>query len=247
LCGVTTVENLHALAEFASFNPLDATDWLRLFGPAALFGVWFILFAETGLMAGFFLPGDSLLFIAGVIAAGLLTDQGLELSIVPLLIGATIAAIAGAQLGHWFGARYGTKLFNKPNSRFFKREYVDKAEHYFSKFGPRKAVVLARFIPIVRTFMNPVAGVLEMPAKQFLLWNIIGAVLWVDGIILAGYFLADTIIAAIGGPEHIDKYIIPLVLVIVAISLIPVLIEVIRERKARKRLAAEQALSDLAA
>jgi membrane-associated protein len=245
LCGVTTVENLQALAEFASFNPLDATDWLRLFGPAALFGVWFILFAETGLMAGFFLPGDSLLFIAGVIAAGLLTDQGLELSIVPLLIGSTISAIAGAQLGHWLGAKYGRRLFSKPNSRFFKAEYVTKAEHYFEKFGPRKAVVLARFIPIVRTFMNPVAGVLEMPAKQFLVWNIIGAVLWVDGIILAGYLLADQIIAAIGGPEHIDKYIIPLVLVIVAISLIPVFIEIIRERRERKRLAAQETFTKI--
>ena len=243
---MTTVENLHALAEFASFNPLDATDWLKLFGPAALFGVWFILFAETGLMAGFFLPGDLLLFIAGVIAAGMIPLDGATLPIVPLLIGSTIAAIAGAQLGHWLGAKYGTKLFNKPNSRFFKAEYVHKAEHYFEKFGPRKAVVLARFIPIVRTFMNPVAGVLEMPAKQFFVWNAIGAVLWVDGIILAGYFLADTIITAIGGPEHVDKYIIPLVLLIVGISLIPIFIEVIRERKA-KRLAARQALSDISA
>jgi membrane-associated protein len=239
---VTTVENLHALAEFASFNPLDATDWLRLFGPAALFGVWFILFAETGLMAGFFLPGDSLLFIAGVIAAGLLTEQGLTLSIVPLLIGSTIAAIAGAQLGHWLGAKYGRRLFAKPDARLFKAEYVLKAEHYFTKFGPRKAVVLARFIPIVRTFMNPVAGVLGMPAKQFLLWNTVGAILWVDGIILAGYLLADTIIEAIGGPEHIDKYIIPLVLLIVALSLIPVFIEVARDRRARRNGTAEQAV-----
>lgn len=218
----------------ASFNPLNARDWLELFGSFAVYGVWFILFAETGLMIGFFLPGDSLLFVAGVFATAALAEQGIQLNIWALLIGGPIFAILGAQLGHWLGARYGRALFNKPNSRFFKQEYVTKAEHYFQKFGPRRAVVLARFIPIVRTFMNPVAGVLGMPARQFLVWNIIGAIVWVDGILLAGYLLADRIIAAIGGAEHIDRYIIPFVLIIVAISLIPIFIEIIRERRAKK-------------
>lgn len=237
------VNTIHsAIAGAASFNPLDATDWLRLFGKFAIYGVWFILFAETGLLAGFFLPGDSLLFVAGVFASDFLAGQGFQLNIWALLIGGPIFAVLGAQTGYWLGARYGRKLFDKPNSRFFKQEYVHKAEHYFQKFGPRRAVVLARFIPIVRTFMNPVAGVLGMPAKQFLLWNIVGGVLWVDGVLLAGYLLAKQIINAIGGPEQIDKYIVPFVLVIVLISAIPIFIEIARERRARRRARSQSEL-----
>ncbi len=231
LAGVSTY---HAVADIVSFNPLNAKDWLILFGSFAVYGVWFILFAETGLMAGFFLPGDSLLFVAGVFASDFLAGEGIKLNIWGLLIGGPIAAVIGAQLGHWLGARYGRKLFDKPNSRFFRQEYVAKAEHYFQKFGPRRAIVLARFIPIVRTFMNPVAGVLGMPAKQFFVWNVVGAFLWVDGILLAGYLLAEQIINAIGGPEKIDKYILPFVFIIVFISAIPIFIEIIRERRKRR-------------
>jgi membrane-associated protein len=113
---------------------------------------------------------------------------------------------------------------------------VEKAEYYFEKFGPAKAVVLARFIPIVRTFLNPVAGVLGMPAKTFFLWNVVGGVIWTDGIILGGYFLADSIYDAIG--DHVDRYILPVVALIVLISVMPILIEIIRERRARRRAAA---------
>jgi membrane-associated protein len=181
------------------------------------------------------LPGDSLLFVAGVFASDFLASEGIQLNIWGLLIGGPIAAIIGAQLGHWLGARYGRRLFDKPNSRFFRQEYVAKAEHYFQKFGPRRAIVLARFIPIVRTFMNPVAGVLGMPAKQFFVWNVIGAIVWVDGILLAAYFAAEQIVTAIGGPEKIDKYILPFIFVIVFLSALPIFIEIIRERRARKR------------
>jgi membrane-associated protein len=132
-------------------------------------------------------------------------------------------------------------MFEKPDSRLFKREYVEKAEYYFQKFGPAKAVVLARFIPIVRTFLNPVAGVLGMPAKQFFVWNVVGAILWTDGIILAGYLLADQIYAAIG--TEIDKYILPFVALIILISVLPILIEIIRDRRARKAAAAVGALA----
>jgi membrane-associated protein len=125
-------------------------------------------------------------------------------------------------------------MFDRPESRLFKREYVEKAEYYFNKFGPAKAVVLARFIPIVRTFLNPVAGVLEMPARQFLLWNIVGGVLWTDGVILAGYYLADQIVKVIP-PEKIDSYILPVVALIVLISALPIFIEVVRDRRARRR------------
>jgi membrane-associated protein len=224
------VDNARALAEQLALNPLDPKSLLQTFG---LFGVWAILFAETGLLVGFFFPGDSLLFLAGV-AASPVADAllGTRMSLPGLLIGAPICAILGAQLGHWLGARYGRKMFDKPNSRLFKREYVEKAEYYFEKFGPAKAVVLARFIPIVRTFLNPVAGVLGMPARQFLLWNIVGAILWTDGIILVGYLLADKIAEAVG--DKIDRYILPVVVLIVVISVLPIIIEIIRERKKKR-------------
>jgi membrane-associated protein len=224
-----------ALTEQLALNPLDPKDLLQTFG---LYGVWAILFAETGLLVGFFFPGDSLLFLAGVAASPVaesIFGDGARMSLIGLLIGAPICAIVGAQFGHFLGARYGRRMFEKPDSRLFKREYVEKAEYYFEKFGPAKAVVLARFIPIVRTFLNPVAGTLGMPARKFLLWNVIGALLWTDGIILVGYLLARQIYDAIG--DKIDHYILPVVALIVLISVLPIGIEMLRERKAKRRAA----------
>ncbi|WP_430779712.1 DedA family protein [Actinoplanes sp. G11-F43] len=224
--------DIQALTEQLALNPMDPKDLLSAFG---LPGVLAILFAETGLLAGFFFPGDSLLFLAGVAAsevANSIFGDGAQLSIVGLLIGAPICAIVGAQFGHWLGARYGRRMFDKPDSKLFKKEYVEKAEYYFEKFGPAKAVVLARFIPIVRTFLNPVAGTLGMPAKQFFLWNVVGAILWTDGIILIGYLLAEQIYAAIG--DQIDHYILPVVVLIVLVSVLPIGIEILRERRAKK-------------
>ena len=226
-------EKVRALSDGLALNPLNAKELLKAFG---LFGVWAIMFAETGLMIGFFLPGDSLLFLAGVAASPVAGEiVGVRLPLVGLLIGAPICAIAGAQLGHFFGARYGPRLFERPNSRFFKREYVEKAEYYFEKFGPAKAVVLARFIPIVRTFLNPVAGVLEMPARRFFVWNVIGGILWTDGILLAGYALARQIIKVIP-PEKIDTYLLPVVVVIVLLSATPIFIEIVRSRRTRRNV-----------
>ncbi|MGA5305525.1 DedA family protein [Nucisporomicrobium flavum] len=222
-----------ALTEQLALNPMDPKDLLHTFG---LIGVWVILFAETGLLVGFFFPGDSLLFLAGVAAspvADSIFGDGTRISIAGLLIGAPLCAIIGAQLGHLLGAKYGRRMFDRPDSKLFKREYVEKAEYYFEKFGPAKAVVLARFIPIVRTFLNPVAGTLGMSARKFLLWNVVGAILWCDGVILLGYLLAQKIYDTIG--DKIDRYILPVVALIVLISVLPILIEVLRERRAKKR------------
>lgn len=234
-----TAEKTRALAEQLAINPLDPKELVKTFG---LIGVWVIMFAETGLLVGFFFPGDSLLFLAGVAAspvADAIFGAGTKVSIAGLLIGAPICAIAGAQLGHYLGARYGRRMFDRPDSRLFKREYVEKAEFYFNKYGPAKAVILARFIPIVRTFLNPVAGMLGMPAKKFLLWNIIGGLLWTDGVILGGYFLADQIIKVID-PADIDRYILPVVALIIFISVLPIFFEILRDR--RHRRAAAEAL-----
>ncbi len=237
---VDNADNARFIVDTLAINPLDPKE---LITAAGLFGIWGILFAETGLLVGFFFPGDSLLFLAGVAASSVaeqIFGDGVSLSLPGLLIGAPIAAIVGAQLGHWLGAKYGRRMFERPESRLFKTEYVDKAEFYFKKYGPAKAVVLARFIPIVRTFLNPVAGMLGMPARQFFVWNVVGAILWTDGIILAGYLLAAQIIKVIK-PEDIDHYLLPVIVLIVLISVLPVFLEFFRERRAKAKEAAAHA------
>jgi membrane-associated protein len=206
---------------------LDPKWWLNMLGAFATIGVIAIVFAETGLLVGFFLPGDSMLVAAGIFSTAA-AAQGLgiaPLSLPVLLVFAPVAAVAGAQFGHFLGARFGRKLFDKPDSRLFKREHVEKAEHYFVKFGPARAVVAARFIPIVRTFMNPVAGMLEMDARKFFVWNVLGGVIWVEALLLLGYFLGKKV-------ENIDKFILPGVFVIVVLSIIPIVREVLKSRKA---------------
>ncbi|MBB6346512.1 DedA family protein [Nonomuraea muscovyensis] len=212
-------------------NLLDPTWWLTILGAFATVGVLAIIFAETGLLLGFFLPGDSLLVAAGIFSsASVAYGMGIEpLSFPVLLIGTPLCAIAGAQLGHFLGARFGRRLFDKPDSRLFKREHVDRAEEFFEKFGPAKAVVLARFVPIVRTFMNPVAGVLEMTSRRFFVWNIVGGVVWTEGLLVLGHYLGNRV-----DPKQIDKYILPGVFLIVFISLIPIFVEVVKRRRAAK-------------
>ena len=222
-------ETVHAANELLAANPIDPKYLVTTFG---LFGIWAILFAETGLLIGFFLPGDSLLFLAGIATSATgATIVGASLSLPGLLIGGPLFAIAGAQFGHWLGAKYGRKLFDRPNTRLFKGIYVQKAEQAFVKFGPAKAVVFARFIPIVRTFLNPVAGMLGMPAKKFFIWNVVGAILWTDGIVLLGYFLGD----AVDATFPIDKYLVPGIAIIIFLSILPVLIGFIRDRRRKKR------------
>jgi membrane-associated protein len=219
---------LHAVTDIASVSILDPKSLLRTFG---VVGVGAALFAETGLLIGFFLPGDSLLFLAGIAASAVAEDiVGARLSLPWLLIVAPVCAIAGAQLGYQLGARFGRRLFNKPDSRLFKAEHVARAEGYFNRYGPAKAVVLARFVPVVRTFLNPVAGMLNMPSRRFLRWNVVGAVAWADGVLLAGYFSARTLRDSVGA-ANIDKYLLPAVGVVVLISLTPLLVEYVRHRR----------------
>ncbi len=196
-------------------------------------GLMIIIFAETGLLVGFFLPGDSLLFLAGVFAAS--GQEGL--SIWTILLGVPLMAFLGAQTGWLIGKKAGPLLFDKPDSRLFKRANVERAEAYLDKFGEGKAIVLARFLPIVRTFMNPVAGVLEVPVRKFTFYNAVGAVLWGMGVPLVGYGVGRALGAA-AGDVPIDRYIIPLTAAIIVVSLVPVVLEF---RKARRE-GREQAL-----
>jgi membrane-associated protein len=192
-------------------------DVERLIETVGTLGLFAIVFAESGLLIGFFLPGDSLLF-----TAGLLASQG-KLNLPVILVGCFVAAVAGDQAGYLFGNRVGPALFRRPESRFFKHEHVEKAQAYFEKYGV-KTIVLARFVPIVRTFAPIVAGVGKMEYRTFVRFNVIGALLWAVGVTLIGYVLGDTI-------PDIDKYLLPVIGLIVFLSVLPVLFEL---RKARR-------------
>jgi len=195
-----------------------------------LIGVLAIIFAETGLLVGLAFPGDSLLFLAGVAASGsgaaLLGNA--HLSAPALFIGAPIAAIAGAQVGHWLGHKYGRKLFDRPDGRVFNHQKVVATEKWLRKYGPGKAIVLARFVPFIRTLLNPMCGVIGMNAKKFFVWNVVGGVIWTQLVIGLGFVLGEKL------KGSVDKYILPIVGLIVLVSLLPVLVEVFREWQTRK-------------
>ncbi len=184
-------------------------------------GLLLVIFAESGLLIGFFLPGDSLLF-----TAGLLASQG-KLNMAVIVIGCMVAAIVGDQVGYQFGKRVGPALFKRQDSRLFKQEYVEKAQSYFDRYGSR-TIVLARFIPIVRTFAPIVAGVGQMDYRTFSTFNVAGGVLWAGGVTTLGYILGETV-------PSIDKYLLPAIAVIVALSVTPVAIEFLRERRKANR------------
>jgi membrane-associated protein len=167
-----------------------------------------IVFVETGLFVGFFLPGDSLLVTAGIIAAA-----G-DLNLFLLLSCVSLCAIAGDQLGYWIGRRMGQSLYSRPDSRFFKRQHLERAHAFYEEHGG-KTVILARFIPIIRTFCPPVAGAAEMSYVRYFSYDIFGGVFWVCSMILLGYFLGRSI-------PHIDREIHWVILVIALLSLIPV-------------------------
>lgn len=200
---------------------LDPKDLIETFGTL---GVLAIIFAETGLLIGFFLPGDSLLFTAGLLSAPGVDDP-VHLNAAFVLPGVFLAAVLGAQVGYLIGRKVGPALFRRPDSRFFKQEYVEKAQGYFDRHGPR-TIVLARFVPIVRTFANVTAGVSKMDVRTFTIYNVIGAAIWSIGVTALGYELGDHI-------KNVDRYLLPIIALIILVSFIPVGIEVLRHRRAR--------------
>jgi len=191
---------------------------IKTFGYLGLFAA---VFAESGLFIGFFLPGDSLLFTAGILAS-----QGL-LSIWVLLALLLIAAVLGDNFGYAFGRRLGPRLFSREDSRFFHKKHLDRAQTFYARYG-KATLIIARFTPIVRTFAPIVAGAGKMRYPTFFAYNVVGAFIWVLFNTLLGYFLGKAV-------PSIERYIIPILVIIIVLSFLPAVFQFMRERKATKK------------
>lgn len=208
-------------------NLFDAHSIVADLGLAGVLG---IIFAETGLLIGLAFPGDSLLFIAGVAASGsgaaILGNA--HLSATALVIGAPLAAAVGGLVGYFFGDKYGRKLFDRPDGRVFNHQKVVTTEKWLRKYGTGKALIFARFVPFVRTLINPMCGVVGVDKKKFFFYNALGAVIWTETVIALGLILGEKL------KGSVDTYLLPIIGVIVFASLIPVFIELFREWQTRK-------------
>ncbi|HEU0086171.1 MAG TPA: VTT domain-containing protein [Pseudonocardiaceae bacterium] len=204
---------------------LDPEHLLRnVLGPYALIGLCVIIFAECGLLIGFFLPGDSLLFTAGLfVASGAI---GAPIWLVCGLL--TVCAVAGNVVGYYIGHRVGPPLFNRPDSRLFKREHVARTHDFFEKYGPR-AIVLGRFVPIVRTFITAIAGVGRMDPRQYFTYSITGGIAWATGVTLLGFWLGRITFVK----ENVEMMLIG----IVVLSVLPIVFEALKARRENRRTA----------
>jgi membrane-associated protein len=214
------IDLLYQIKDF--LNPKFLIDYmLNLLGVYVYFGLWFIVFAETGLAVGFFLPGDSLLVVSGLFAAAGKLNVGL------VMLAFFLGSVIGDSTGYWTGRWMGKTLFNRESSWIFKPSRVEKAHAFFEKYGV-KTVVLARFVPIVRTFAPLVVGAAEMPYSRFLPFSILGGALWISSMVLAGYFLGGVIERALNIKleDHIEK----VVIVVVFLSLLPPIIEFVKHK-----------------
>lgn len=197
-------------------------DPLSLIKSLGYLGVWGILFAESGILMFFFLPGDSLLFTAGFLASQGYMDIGL------LVGGGIFAAVTGNMLGYEVGRRFGLRLFKNGDTRFLKVKHLEMTQRFYEKHG-RMTIIMARFLPIIRTFAPFLAGVAGMPYKRFLIYTIIGALAWVGGLCLFGLLLGNII-----PPDHIDRYLLPIIIGIIVLSLLPSFYHIYKEYKLNK-------------
>ena len=211
--------HLAAALSHDALNPLSTTSLLASLGAL---GVFIVLFAETGLLIGFFLPGDSLLFTAGLLCAGSSTSK-VHLSLPLVLLAAAGGALLGAQTGFLIGRKAGRPLLERTRNRFL-HDGAQRSQHILARYGFGKAIVFARFIPIVRTVLNPMVGALDVSARTFTIWQVIGGLIWSIGLTLAGFALGSSI-------GNVDKYLLPIIAVIVVASFVPIVIEVIRTRR----------------
>ena len=197
-----------------------------------LVGVLAIIFMETGLLIGLVFPGGEVVFLAGMAASGAGANVLGEAKLsAPLLFAlAPIAAIVGGEVGYWFGKTYGRKFFDRPDSRFFNQKMVRTVEKWLGKYGPRKALVIGRFIPFGRTLINPICGVVQLDKKTFSTWNAIGAVIWTQVAIGIGYLLGDAL------STKANTYLYGVVAIIVLITAAPMALEVLKEWRTKRHL-----------
>jgi membrane-associated protein len=209
---------VHSSLLLSLLNPESFLNGLSQHGSWVVVGVVLaMVFAECGLLVGFFLPGDSLLFTAGLLVA----TGTLDFNIIALCFLISIAAVAGNFVGYWIGRKAGPRIFSRPDSRLFREEYVDRTNHFFEGYGP-SAIILARFVPIVRTFITVMAGASKMSWPKYAVYSTIGGVAWAFSVTLLGYFL--------GNVEFIKNNIELIFILIVAISVIPIYFELRRHR-----------------
>lgn len=236
---------------------MDSFHWTQLINPefyinlqiggvpVGIYVVLFIVFAETGLFAGFFLPGDSLLFLAGIysseLMATLFTIEGEFLNVLLLSMLVAIAGIVGNTFGYWFGAKSGTYLYTKEDSFWFKKKYLIQSHDFFEKHGGR-AIIFARFLPIIRTFAPIIAGVVKMNKKKFMLFNIVSSFLWAFTLIFAGHYLYELFLTKfnIDLKSHIEYIII----IIVVITTVPLVLNAIKGKKVTEEEAKEEAAKE---
>lgn len=207
---------------------IPGVDLVTFVQAVSILGVAFVIFAESGLLIGFFLPGDSLLFTAGFLMYSGVISFNIFLAILIIFI----AAALGDSVGYTFGRRVGGRIFSRPDAKLFKQEYIIRAQDFYDKHGS-KTIILARFIPIVRTFAPIVAGAGKMPYKRFLTFNLIGAFLWTVGVTSAGFFLGKWF-EAMGW--KIDNILLPIVALIIIVSVLPPAIHILRDRKNREAI-----------
>ncbi|MEU6774945.1 DedA family protein [Streptomyces sp. NPDC046759] len=205
-------------------NPMNSASVLAAFGAL---GVLVVIFAESGLLVfGFFLPGDTLLFPAGVLCAGS-ADQPPKLALWQVLLCAAVGAVVGGQVGYLIGRHGGRALLSRTSNRRLKRAAA-RAEDLLARYGYGKALVIGRFVPLLRTVLHPVAGALKVPGRTFTIWQTVGGVLWSQVLVLAGYSLGSSV-------PHLEDYLLPLVAVVVVLSMLPLLFEARRARRERRR------------
>lgn len=227
------MESIYDLLHY--LNPKVLIDTLLgIFGNWVYVALWFVIFAETGLAVGFFLPGDSLLVVSGLFAAAN------KLNIFLVLLAFFLGSVIGDSTGYWTGRKMGHALFTREDSKLFKPSRVKKAHEFFEKYGP-KTVILARFVPIVRTFAPIVIGAAEMKYSTFLTYSIIGGLLWINSMVLGGYFLGGVIENALGIKleDHVEK----VVIVVVFLSLLPPIIEFIKHKFGKRPDEIDEALN----
>ena len=216
--------NISQLSDIIVFM-FDLAHWVHTYG--AMVGYLFtsiVIFAETGLFFGFFLPGDSILFPAGILAS-----QG-YLNIITLCFISFIAAVLGNVVGYYFGKHVGRRIFNREDSIFFHRDHIKRAHEFYERYGG-KTIILARFVPVIRTFVPIVAGVSDMNFIEFFLFSTFGALLWAVGVPVAGFYLGRVI-------PNIDKYLFPIIALVILISIAPALVEVLKHKEGRQKTVA---------